>query len=73
VLILPNPTSGGTETLPLRFIAPQSAVVVGGDADGIGVEFLTSGDEVDFLRFGSRLYPRERAEGPGAALPLEAL
>ncbi|WP_019011885.1 serine hydrolase domain-containing protein [Deinococcus aquatilis] len=70
-LVIPNTTAGGTETLSLRFIAPECAVVVGGDADGLGVEFLTSGGEVDFLRFGARLYPRERAGT--ASLPVDAL
>ena len=71
-LVIPNTTTGGTENIALRFIAPERAIVVGGDANGIGVEFLTKEGEVDFLRFGARLYPRERADG-GASLPVDAL
>ncbi|MDB5045834.1 MAG: hypothetical protein JWQ08_1884, partial [Deinococcus sp.] len=71
MLVIPNTTAGGTETLSLRFVAPECAVVVGGDADGLGVEFLTGGGEVEFLRFGARLYPRERAGT--ASLPVDAL
>lgn len=73
VLVIPNTTSGGTENLALRFIAPQRAIVVGGDADGLGVEFLMKGDEVDFLRFGARLYPRASADAASASLPVDAL
>ncbi|CAM3599127.1 Beta-lactamase class C [Deinococcus saxicola] len=72
-LVLPNPTTGGTENLALRFIAPERAVVMGGDADGIGVEFLKKGDEVEFMRFGARLYPRMSADASSASLPLDAL
>ncbi|OLV20337.1 serine hydrolase domain-containing protein [Deinococcus marmoris] len=72
-LVLPNPTTGGTENLALRFIAPERAVVMGGDADGIGVEFLRKGDEVEFMRFGARLYPRMSPDASSASLPLDAL
>ncbi|AZI44716.1 class A beta-lactamase-related serine hydrolase (plasmid) [Deinococcus psychrotolerans] len=58
MLVLPNPNTGGTEEMSVRFIAPERAAVAGGDADGIGVEFLTKGGEVEFMRFGARLYPR---------------
>ncbi len=73
VLSIPDTTAGGTRDMPVRFIAPQRAVVVGGDADGIGVEFLTRGGEVEFMRFGARLYPRESADSAGAGLPVDAL
>ncbi len=73
VLVVPDTTTGGTENMPVRFIAPNRAVIAGGDADGLGVEFLMGGDEVEFMRFGARLYPRERQDAsddtPEAALP----
>ncbi|WP_407542601.1 serine hydrolase domain-containing protein (plasmid) [Deinococcus radiomollis] len=58
ILTIPDAASGSTEDLKLRFIAPDRALVVGGDIDGIGVEFLKKGAEVEFMRFGARLYPR---------------
>ena len=58
VLTIPDGASGGTQDLKLRFIAPDRALVVGGDVDGIGVEFLKKDGEVEFMRFGARLYPR---------------
>ena len=58
VLTLPEEASGSVQDLNLRFIAADRAFVVGGDADGIGVEFLKNGSEVEFMRFGARLYPR---------------
>ena len=74
VLTIPDTASGGTEDLNLHFIAPNHAVIVGGDADGLGVEFLHNEEGVEFLRFGARLYPLERN---GAAdkelMPLDAL
>lgn len=70
-LVLPTPATGGSENLAVRFIAPQRAVVVGGDADGLGVEFLTTGaGDVEFIRFGARLYPR--VTDGRAGLPLDA-
>ncbi|THF70200.1 beta-lactamase family protein [Deinococcus sp. Arct2-2] len=72
-LVIPNTTTGGTEKLALRFIAPERAIVMGGDADGIGVEFLTTDGEVDFLRFGARLYPLASANAASASLPVDAL
>ncbi len=60
VLTIPDSASGETVDLNVRFIEPERAVVVGGDADGLGLEFLRDAQGVvDFMRFGGRLYPRE--------------
>lgn len=76
-LAIPDTTPGasGTKPAPLRFIAPDRAVVQGGgDLDGVGVEFLNGEDgQVEFMRFGARLYPVERADKGGVHLPTEAL
>lgn len=75
VLTIPDTASGGTQDLNIRFIEPERAVVVGGDAHGLGLEFLRNADGVvDFLRFGGRLYPRELGQDqpepePEAATP----
>lgn len=74
VLTIPDTAAGGTQDLALRFIGPNRAVVVGGDADGIGAEFLpneTGG--VAFLRFAARLYPRVRETAAAAVPPVETL
>ena len=73
VLTIPDQASGGTQDLALRFIAPDRAFVNGGDADGLGVEFLKKGGEVEFMRFGARLYPVQQPEAAGAKLPVDAL
>lgn len=58
-LILPTLTEEEPERAALRLIGPDRAVIVGGDIDGFGVEFLLGEDgQVEFLRFGGRLYPR---------------
>jgi len=75
-LVIPDMTPGasGTKPAPLRFIAPDRAVVKGGDLDGVGVEFLTGNDgKVEFMRFGARLYPIERVDKGGVHLPPGAL
>ncbi|MVN87076.1 serine hydrolase [Deinococcus sp. HMF7620] len=62
VLTIPDTAAGGSQDLNVRFIGPDRALVAGGDADGLGIEFLRSGDgTVDFMRFGGRLYPRDQA------------
>ncbi|WP_161881860.1 serine hydrolase domain-containing protein [Deinococcus alpinitundrae] len=58
VVTLPDGSPSGRD-LPVRFIAPDHAVVVGGDADGISVEFLREDGEVRFMRLGLRLCPRQ--------------
>ncbi|WP_161881859.1 serine hydrolase domain-containing protein [Deinococcus alpinitundrae] len=58
VLTIPDGASGDTQDLALYFLAPDRAVVASGDAEGLGVEFLRKGGEVEFMRFGARLYPR---------------
>ncbi len=73
LLTIPDGASGGTQDLSVRFLAPERAVVVGSDADGAGVEFLKKGGEVEFMRFGARLYPRMSADAPSASLPVDAL
>ena len=73
VLKVPDTASGGTRDLALRFIRPTHAVVVGGDADGIGAEFLLDAGGVAFLRFGARLYPFMRETAASAVPPVEAL
>lgn len=62
VLTIPDEASGSTQDLHLRFLTSDRAFVIGGDADGIGVEFLKKGGEVEFMRFGARLYPRAKKE-----------
>ena len=73
MLSVPDTTTGGTTEAALRFLAPDRAVVAGGDMNGIGVEFLKKEGEVEFMRFGARLYPLERPEPSGMALPVDAL
>ena len=62
-LAIPDTTPGasGTKAAPLRFIAPDRALVTdGGDLDDTSVEFLRGpGGKVEFLRIGVRLYPLE--------------
>ncbi|OLV20338.1 serine hydrolase domain-containing protein [Deinococcus marmoris] len=72
-VVMPGSGAGGTTDLPLRFIAPDLAVVVGGDVDGTNVEFVREDGEVAFMRLGARLFPAERPEGASAGLPMEAL
>ncbi|GGL17949.1 serine hydrolase domain-containing protein [Deinococcus radiotolerans] len=58
-LMLPTMTDEAPERAALRLIGPDRAVIVGGDTDGFGVEFLPGADgQVEFLRLGGRLYPR---------------
>ncbi|GAA4014869.1 serine hydrolase domain-containing protein [Deinococcus rubellus] len=65
-LTIPDTTPGasGTKPAPLRFIAPNRALVTdGGDLDDTGVEFLRGADDkVEFMRIGVRLYPLEGRE-----------
>ncbi|WP_019588491.1 serine hydrolase domain-containing protein [Deinococcus apachensis] len=74
-LTLPNLTGEGPETVALRLIGPDRAVIAGGDAEGFGVEFLRGADgQVEFLRLGGRLYPRARqAVEAEPQLPTKAL
>ncbi len=75
-LSIPDTTPGatGSKPAPLRFIAPDRALVTaGGDLDDTGVEFLRgAGGKVDFMRFGARLYELEGAEA-APSLPLTEL
>ena len=72
-LAIPDTTPGasGTKPAPLRFIAPDRALVTGGgDLDDTGVEFLRGeGGQVEFMRIGVRLYPLE-SQDAAQTLPL---
>ncbi|WP_161881858.1 serine hydrolase domain-containing protein [Deinococcus alpinitundrae] len=72
-LTIPDTTPGasGTKPAPLRFIAPNRALVTGGgDLDDTGVEFLRGvGGQVEFMRIGVRLYPLE-SQNAAQTLPL---
>lgn len=62
ILALPNQTTGKTERVLLRPIAPEIALIAEGDYKGFGVEFLRGKHgKVEFIRFGGRLYPRGTA------------
>ncbi|CAM3598863.1 Beta-lactamase class C [Deinococcus saxicola] len=75
-LSIPDTTPGatGSKPAPLRFIAPDRALITdGGDLNDTGVEFLRDGHgKVDFVRLGVRLYPLENPEA-APALPLTEL
>ena len=59
-LAMPNQVTGKHDLLPLRFIAPEIALITKGDYKGYGIEFLRDGrGTLEFIRFGGRLYPRE--------------
>ena len=59
ILAMPNTTTGATDRVPLRFIAPEIALITEGDNKGYGIEFLRNPrGKVAFIRFGGRLYPR---------------
>lgn len=59
ILAIPNTTTGATDRVPLRFIAPEVALITEGDNKGYGIEFLRNPrGKVAFIRFGGRLYPR---------------
>lgn len=69
LVVMPDPNAaGGVRNLPLRFVSPDQAVISGGDADGIGVEFLRRSGELEFLRLGVRLYPLMQPEAAEEAL-----
>ncbi|WP_019588494.1 serine hydrolase domain-containing protein [Deinococcus apachensis] len=73
-LLVPDTAAGGTKDAALRFIAPDRAIISGGDMDGYAIDFLRdAGGQVEFLKVVVRLYPRERAEAETATPNLPAL
>jgi CubicO group peptidase (beta-lactamase class C family) len=73
-LLIPDTAAGGTKDAALRFIAPDRAIISGGDMDGYAIDFLRDDTgQVEFLKVVVRLYPRQRDEAPATAQPLPAL
>ena len=61
---VPDSASGEPTTAPLQVIAPDRALITGGEMEGFGVEFLRDREgEIDFIRFSGRLFPREGQPG----------
>jgi CubicO group peptidase (beta-lactamase class C family) len=61
---VPDSASGEPTTAPLQVIAPDRALIIGGEMEGFGVEFLRdSKGGIDFIRFSGRLFPRETQPG----------
>ena len=73
-LLIPDTASGGVKDAALRFIAPDQAIIDGGDMDGYAIDFLRDEQgQVEFLKVVVRLYPREHADSDTDTPSLPAL
>ncbi|MFC4453715.1 serine hydrolase domain-containing protein [Deinococcus sonorensis] len=73
-LLIPDTASGGVKDAALRFIAPDQAIIDGGDMDGYAIDFLRDAQgQVEFLKVVVRLYPREHADAGTDTPTLPAL
>ncbi|KQR24865.1 serine hydrolase [Deinococcus sp. Leaf326] len=69
-LLIPDTAAGGTKDAALRFIAPDRAIITGGDMDGYAIDFLRDeAGQVEFLKVVVRLYPRQRDDVTAQPLP----
>ena len=63
-LNVPGSEAGEAKAAPLRVIAPDRALIMSGEMQGFGVEFLRrENGQIDFMRFSGRLFPRESQPG----------